>query len=450
MRFGRVLATHSGSTTLVDVTGPWPLSANLTSQPRRFVSRLVVDPTNVNVAYVTFATYCTAGGVPAPSCAQVYKTSNLVTAPPPPPFPPGPRPTRHSRRAGERLRGGPARSEPAVRGDRHRRLPLGRRRSQLAPYGTRLPARDRLRHGPACAHGHPARGHPRPRHLGDRGRHRNARLQPLASPTIGFGGGPTLLSGVIKAGSLVPPGSVDITVNGVTQSAPITGGHRLLRHLVRHQRPGRGRLSDRLRLRRSLGLQPRLGGGNVTVNALLSPTTVAWTPPHHLPERRRDGDGHVFRGNPDRRRDPASGRRAAVTQALAAGATAFAVPTATVGAHDLLATFAAQGTFGGSSATSTLTIAKGTPAFAVATRTIALGQSPERALRHPPVGQRRPPAASTSPWTASPRPCRSARRTDPSPPPSPRARWPRGPTRSTSPMPGMRTSRPRAAARPWW
>jgi Bacterial Ig-like domain (group 3)/Galactose oxidase, central domain len=43
----------------------------------------------------------------------------------------------------------------------------------------------------------------------------------LTGPTITFGDTPTTLSGTIKAGSLVPSGSVSITLNGVTQLAAI-------------------------------------------------------------------------------------------------------------------------------------------------------------------------------------------------------------------------------------
>ena len=76
MRFGKVFATATGSSTLQDITGPWPVSANLAVQPRRFVSRVAIDPTDSNVAYVAFATYCGA----VSTCGQVYKTTNLVTA----------------------------------------------------------------------------------------------------------------------------------------------------------------------------------------------------------------------------------------------------------------------------------------------------------------------------------------------------------------------------------
>jgi hypothetical protein len=44
----------------------------------------------------------------------------------------------------------------------------------------------------------------------------------LSGPTINAGATPTGLSGTLKAGTLIPPGSVSITLNGVTQSAAIT------------------------------------------------------------------------------------------------------------------------------------------------------------------------------------------------------------------------------------
>src|SRR5208283_6151886 len=48
----------------------------------------------------------------------------------------------------------------------------------------------------------------------------------LASPTIDAGDGSTSLWGEIAAGSLIPTGSVAITINGVTEPAtihPVTG-----------------------------------------------------------------------------------------------------------------------------------------------------------------------------------------------------------------------------------
>jgi hypothetical protein len=44
----------------------------------------------------------------------------------------------------------------------------------------------------------------------------------LSGPTISAGATPTVLSGTLKSGSLIPSGSVSITLNGATQSAAIT------------------------------------------------------------------------------------------------------------------------------------------------------------------------------------------------------------------------------------
>ena len=44
----------------------------------------------------------------------------------------------------------------------------------------------------------------------------------LSAPTINAGATPTALAGTLKSGSLVPSGSVSITLNGVTQAAAIT------------------------------------------------------------------------------------------------------------------------------------------------------------------------------------------------------------------------------------
>jgi hypothetical protein len=79
MRLGRVFATTTGSSTLTEVTGPWPISASLASQPRRFVSRVVIDPNNANTAYVAFATWCDSN---ITGCAQIWKTTNLAGTPP--------------------------------------------------------------------------------------------------------------------------------------------------------------------------------------------------------------------------------------------------------------------------------------------------------------------------------------------------------------------------------
>jgi hypothetical protein len=62
---GRVFGTSTGSSTLVDVTGP--IFA-------KYVTRITIDPTNVNVAYVALNGY----GVPIGQ--QIWKTTNLISA----------------------------------------------------------------------------------------------------------------------------------------------------------------------------------------------------------------------------------------------------------------------------------------------------------------------------------------------------------------------------------
>jgi subtilisin-like proprotein convertase family protein len=70
MRFGKVFGS-TGNTVMNDVTGPWPTSATVASQPRRFVSEVAIHPTNPEIAFVAFATY---GG------NKIYGTPNLVTS----------------------------------------------------------------------------------------------------------------------------------------------------------------------------------------------------------------------------------------------------------------------------------------------------------------------------------------------------------------------------------
>jgi len=62
---GQVFGTSTGSSKLVEVTGPiFP----------RYVTRIEIDPTNANVAYVAL------NGYGVPSGQQIWKTTNLVTA----------------------------------------------------------------------------------------------------------------------------------------------------------------------------------------------------------------------------------------------------------------------------------------------------------------------------------------------------------------------------------
>jgi hypothetical protein len=62
---GRVFGTSTGSSTLVDVTGP--IFA-------KYVTRITIDPTNVNVAYVAL------NGYGVPTGQQIWKTTNLISA----------------------------------------------------------------------------------------------------------------------------------------------------------------------------------------------------------------------------------------------------------------------------------------------------------------------------------------------------------------------------------
>jgi hypothetical protein len=72
-RNGHVFATTTGSATLTDITSPGmpPPNPNDANQ-RRPVARAKIDPTNPNVAYVTF------GGYTVPAGQHVWKTTNLA------------------------------------------------------------------------------------------------------------------------------------------------------------------------------------------------------------------------------------------------------------------------------------------------------------------------------------------------------------------------------------
>lgn len=64
---GGVFATSTGSTTLTDITGPIPA---------RYIARAVVDPNNVETAYVTLSGYAVPDG------QHIWKTTNLSNATP--------------------------------------------------------------------------------------------------------------------------------------------------------------------------------------------------------------------------------------------------------------------------------------------------------------------------------------------------------------------------------
>jgi len=65
LKDGQVFGTSTGSSKLIEVTGPIIPS---------YVTRIEIDPTNANVAYVAL------NGYGLPSGQQIWKTTNLVTA----------------------------------------------------------------------------------------------------------------------------------------------------------------------------------------------------------------------------------------------------------------------------------------------------------------------------------------------------------------------------------
>jgi len=73
LRNGKVYATTNGATTLIDVTSPsMPPPNSADTNQRRAVGRAVFDPTNANIAYVTF------GGYTVPAGQHIWKTTNLA------------------------------------------------------------------------------------------------------------------------------------------------------------------------------------------------------------------------------------------------------------------------------------------------------------------------------------------------------------------------------------
>jgi photosystem II stability/assembly factor-like uncharacterized protein len=72
-RDGSVYRTMTGANPMDDVTGSFPTNPDDATQ--NFISRAVIDPNDVNTAYVTFAYYAPAG-------EGIYKTTNLNSATP--------------------------------------------------------------------------------------------------------------------------------------------------------------------------------------------------------------------------------------------------------------------------------------------------------------------------------------------------------------------------------
>jgi hypothetical protein len=71
LQTGDVWATSTGSSNLVQITGPFPL--NPTGSTNRFVGRAVFDPNNKDVAYVAFSFFAQAG-------QGIWKITNLGAA----------------------------------------------------------------------------------------------------------------------------------------------------------------------------------------------------------------------------------------------------------------------------------------------------------------------------------------------------------------------------------
>ena len=283
MRFGRVWATRPGLP-LTDVTGPWPLSTTYL-QPRRFVSRAVIDPTTATSP--TSPLPRIAGGPRPPRLARRSTrppTSHRPARRHPSHLDPGQQ--RPSRRARQRLRGGPADPSHLFAG-----TDIGVYRSadggaSWLPYGTGLPrvtVFDMALHGPRAPCGSPPM-------VAASGRSRRA------TPRR-----PSAASRRPASASAAPHPLLRLHHGGIAHPPGQRGHHRERRDPERGHHPAgtgffatsfdtsglcRRRLSDRLRLRGSHGLQPGPGGGTLTVSALLGPTTVVPERPRHLlPER---------------------------------------------------------------------------------------------------------------------------------------------------------------------
>jgi photosystem II stability/assembly factor-like uncharacterized protein/subtilisin-like proprotein convertase family protein len=363
VRSGRVFATTTGSTPLVDVTGPWPTNALPTEQPRRFVSRLTVDPNDPDTAYVSFATYCGA----TPACAQVYKTTTLgdlvagtggswapanagIPDTPVSAFVVDPR-NPNSLFAGSDI--GVFHSADGG--------------ATWSPYGTGLPrvaVFDMKLHSPTgtlrvATHG---------RGIWEiRANTAQPAFSELSSVLLLPGESPVEVSGRIRAGSITPPGSVSITLEGQTQFAIIeptdgrfsttfdTSSLAVGRHSIAYSYSGVP--GD---------YEPTAGSGTVTVVSALAPTaTGVDAPTITFPA---DGVVTVDVTSP-------AGTVGGVvmlsvdagsplTQTLSGGSATFTLPSPSGGAHALNVTYPRQMTFERSSASGVLLVNKASPVFA--------------------------------------------------------------------------------------
>ncbi len=376
VRSGRVFATTTGATPLVEVTGPWPTNTLATDQPRRFVSRLTVDPSDPNTAYVSFATYCGA----TPACAQVYKTTTL----------------------GALVAGGGGSWAPANNGipdtpvsafvvdpRNSNRLFAGSDigvfqsadgGATWSPFGAGLPrvaVFDMKLHGPTgtlrvATHG---------RGIWEiRANTAQPEFTEPSNVLILPGETPVEVSGRLLAGSLTPPGTVSITLNGVTQFAIVeptdgrfsasfdTSALPLGNNPIAYSYPGVP--GD---------YEPATGSGSVTVVSTLSPTlTGVAAPTITFP-----ADGVVTVDVTSSAGTVAGAVMLSVdsgpplTQALSGGSATFTLPSPSGGAHALNVSYPRQLTFEGSSTSGVLVVNKGNAVFGnLLPVFIAPGQSP--------------------------------------------------------------------------
>ncbi len=380
MRFGKVFATHNGSSTLVDVTGTWR-TGNI--QPRPFVSRVKIDPNDVNTAYVTFAEYCTtATPATAGDCAQVWKTTNLVTA-----LAASTLPTWTAANTG--LPDIPVSSfaiDPRNSLNLFAGTDIGVYNStdggaSWAPYGTGLPrvavfelalqgSTGLLR---AATHGRGiweiSAGKPTPA------------FSNLTSDIIAQGDSPTLLGGKIAAGSLIPPGSVSITLNGVTQSAAIQPDGTFSSSFdTSALTTGGSPYTIAYQFDATADYNAASGSGTLTVVAQQFAVSIAFG----APSVTYPAPGVVTLtltsggGTPTGTVFLSVDGGAALSQAVdGSGHAVFTLNGITAGDHTLAATYPEQGVFLTSSNTGSIHVDKGTPVFSnLSSPKIGVGQTP--------------------------------------------------------------------------
>jgi hypothetical protein len=383
LRFGKVFATTTGGSTLVDVTGPWPTSAAATSQPRRFAARTVIDPNDKNTAYVAFATYCGS----ASPCAQVWKTTQLSQM-----VAGTISPAVGWVAAASGIADIPVSAfvvDPRNSNNLFAGTDIGVYNSTnggttWTAYGTGLPrvaVFDMAIHAPtgtlrAATHGRGiweiAAGKATPT------------FSSLASPLVSVAeAGSVVLGGTIKAGSLVPPGNVDITVNSISQSAAINPLDGSFSSTFDASGFGPGSFPIAYSFAGDADYEAAGGAGSLEIVAALNATTTAIT----APAITYPDDALVTvtvssgAGAPPGSVLLSVDGGTAVSQTLTAGSTTFTVPGLTAGTHNLSAVYPRQGSFPAgfetSSDTDTLTVNKATPVFSqLVFPTIALGQSP--------------------------------------------------------------------------